>query len=79
MRSIVRFFVLQLWHNGVELDCDGIADVDNGSGECIVPIGSDICGLNVRIDLGLILSHFLNYYIKGIKNRWQCIVEIIDT
>ena len=38
----VTFFVLLLWRHGVEWDCDVIADVDNGWGECIVPIGSQI-------------------------------------
>ena len=36
------FFVLLLWRHRFEWDCDIIADVDNGWGECIVPIGSDI-------------------------------------
>ena len=36
------FFALLLWRHGVEWDCDVIADVDNGWGECIVPIGSEI-------------------------------------
>ena len=38
------FFVLLLWRHGVEWDCDVIADVDNGWGEFIAPIGSEIFG-----------------------------------
>ena len=36
------FFALLLWRHGVEWDCDVIADIDKGWGECIVPTGSEI-------------------------------------
>ena len=38
----VTFFVLLLWRYWVEWDFDVITDVDNGWGECIVPIRSEI-------------------------------------
>ena len=75
--------MLLLWRHGVEWDCDVIADVDNGWGECIVPIGSEIYALNVRFDSRRILSYFLYCFIfhviKGIKNGCPCIVEIRGT
>ena len=43
----VRFFVLLLWRHGVERDRDVIADVDNGWGECNVPVGGEIYAWNV--------------------------------
>ena len=80
---IVRFFLLLLCRHGVEWDCDVIADVDNGWGECIVLIGSEIYAWNVRFDSCLIFSYFLNncifHVIKGIKNGCPCIVEIRGT
>ena len=57
----VMFFLLLLWRQGVEWDFDAIADVDNGWGKCIVPIGSEIYAYNVRFDSRRILSNFLNY------------------
>ena len=75
--------MLLLRRHGVEWDCDVIADVDNGWGECIAPIGSEIFADNVRFDSRRILSYFLNYFIfhviKGIKNGCPCIVEIRGT
>ena len=44
------FLVLLLWRQGVEWDCDVIADVDNGRGECILPIGSEIYAQKSRFD-----------------------------
>ena len=38
----MTFFVLLLWRHGVEWNCDVIADVENGWGEGILPIGSAI-------------------------------------
>ena len=77
------FGVLLLRRRGFEWDCDVLADVDNGWGECIVPIGSEIYAWNVRLDSPLILSYFLNYFIfhvkKGIKNGCPYIVEIGGT
>ena len=76
----VSFFLLQLWHHGVELNCDVTADVDHGWDECAVLIGSDINAWNICFNSGLILSYCLYYFtfyvIKGIKNGCQCIVEI---
>ena len=58
--------MLQLWWHGVELNCYVIADVDNGWGKCIVPIGSYIYVWNVHFDLRLIYI-FLNYL------RWEAL------
>ena len=56
----VRFFVLRLWRHGIEWDWDVITDEDNGWGECIVQIGSDIYAWNARcFDPGLICYIFL--------------------
>ena len=75
--------MLLLWRHGVQWDCGVIADVDNGWGECIVPIGSEIYAWNVRSDSRRILSDFLNYFtfhvVKGIKNGCLCTVEIRGT
>ena len=63
-----RFFVLRLWRHGSEWDNDVIADVNNGWGECIVPIRSEISAQNIRFDSGLILSYFLNYFTFQAEN-----------
>ena len=34
----VKVIVMRLWRHGVKRDCDIIADLNNGWGECIVPI-----------------------------------------
>ena len=78
----IRFFVLWLWRHGVEWDCDVIAKIDNGSVECIVPLGSDLNTWNVRFESRLILPYFLNhfsfYVMKWIKNGCPSIVEMWD-
>ena len=47
----VRFFVLLFWRYEVDWECDVIADVDNGCGECVIPIRNEIDACNVRFDL----------------------------
>ena len=73
-------YKLRLWRHGVAWDCDVIADVNKGWGECILPTGNDISTWNIRFDSSLMLSYFLNYFtlyvIQGIANGCPCIVEI---
>ena len=49
-----KFLCVAIVTSWVEWDCDVIADVDNGRGGRIVPIGSDIYALDVHFDLGLV-------------------------
>ena len=73
-----------------EWDCDVIADVDNGWGKCVVPIGVDIYAWNVRFDSGLIMSCFLVYLkfrvmhtvvcrVPGSPTKAQPCVDLIST
>ena len=69
MINALSFFALLLCRRGVDWDCDVSADVDNGWGECIVQIESGINAWNIRFDLRLILSYFLNHFIFYFDER----------
>ena len=58
VRSKVLFVVIVTLR--VDLDCNVFADVDNGWGECIMPIANEIYAWNVRFDSRLIFLVTLN-------------------
>ena len=49
-RTHHKVICVAMWRRGVERDCDVIADVDNGWGECIVAIGYEVYAWNVHFD-----------------------------
>ena len=78
-RGSLHCYDIHLWRHEVAWDCDVIADVGNGWGEWIIPIGGEICAWNIRFDSRLSLPYFLDYFvlhvIKGVKNGCLCRVS----
>ena len=74
----LRCYLIHLWRHKVAWDCDAIADVDNGWGECVIPIGDEIYAWSLRFTSYFVLlswSFCIPCY-KRIKNACPWTVEI---
>ena len=66
-----------LWPREVFWCYDVIVGVENGWGECIIPIASEICAYIFRFDsrhiLSFCLNHFILHVMKRIKYCFPCL------